>query len=333
MHNYYNTQLQNLKSMIINKLLNKCLYIAAVSFFLLACSSGAENGVDDEPTPPQPEKPTVRIPIDIGTSIIGVTKSAFKNDDAIGLYVVNRNDDGSHNDLKPSGNYVDNMRYTYSYNTWTPDETVYWKDDKTCADFYLYYPYQAAHVNENPVVFKVEADQSKVNSYKNSDVIIGSTLNVAPSQTTVYIASKHVMSQVIIDLKPGEGFTDASLAASDVKVTLNIPAVSANIDLATGKVEPIMNYDGESLTMTPMTPYKDGNVYRAILVPQQVSQTNLINVNVDGRDFVFSKAFDFESGKSYTVNVTLVKESDGLNTTITGWDADDVDYGGTATEE
>ena len=319
--------------MIINKLLNKCLYIATVSFFLLACSSGAENGVDDEPTPPQPEKPTVRIPIGISTYITRVTETAFESGDRIGLYVVNRNDDGSHNDLKPSGNYVDNLRYTYSYNTWTPDETVYWKDDKTCADFYLYYPYQAGHVNENPVVFKVEADQSNVNSYKNSDVIIGSTLNVAPSQTTVYIASKHVMSQVIIDLKPGEGFTDASLAASDVKVTLNIPAVSANIDLATGKVEPIMNYDGESLTMTPMTPYKDGNVYRAIVVPQQVEQTNLINVNVDGHDLVFSKAFDFVSGKSYTVNVTLVKESDGLNTTITGWDADDVDYGETATEE
>lgn len=319
--------------MIINKLLNKCLYIAVVNIFLLACSSGAENGVDDDPTPPQPEKPTVRIPIGISTYITRVTETAFESGDRIGLYVVNRNDDGSHNDLKPSDNYVDNMRYTYSCNTWTPDETVYWKDDKTCADFYLYYPYQAAHVNENPVVFKVEADQSNANSYKNSDVIIGSTMNVAPSQTTVYIASKHVMSQVIIDLKPGEGFTDASLAASDVKVKLNIPAVSANIDLATGKVEPIMNYDGESLTMTPMTPYKDGNVYRAIVVPQQVEQTNLINVNVDGHDFVFSKAFDFESGKSYTVNVTLVKESDGLNATITGWDADDVDYGGTATEE
>lgn len=135
--------------MIINKLLNKCLYIAAVSFFLLTCSSGAENGVDDEPTPPQPEKPTVRIPIDISTSIIGVTESAFTNDDAIGLYVVNRNDDGSHNDLKPSGNYVDNMRYTYAHSAltpdetvyWTPDETVYWKDKKTRADFYLYYPY------------------------------------------------------------------------------------------------------------------------------------------------------------------------------------------------
>ena len=304
MHNYYNTQLQNLKSMIINKLLNKCLYIAVVNIFLLACSSGAENGVDDEPTPPQPEKPTVRIPIGISTSITRVTETAFESGDQIGLYVVNRNDDGSQNDLKPSGNYVDNIRYTYSYNTWTPDETVYWKDDKTCADFYLYYPYQAAHVNENPVVFKVEADQSNVNSYKNSDVIIGSTLNVAPSQTTVYIASKHVMSQV-----------------------------SANIDLATGKVEPIMNYDGESLTMTPMTPYKDGNVYRAIVVPQQVAQTNLINVNVDGRDFVFSKAFDFVSGKSYTFNVTLAKKSSGLNATITGWDSDGVDYGGTATEE
>lgn len=319
--------------MIINKLLNKCLYIAAVSFFLLACSSGAENGVDDEPTPPQPEKPTVRIPIDISTSITRVTETAFESGDRIGLYVVNRNDDGSHNDLKPSGNYVDNMRYTYSYNTWTPDETVYWKDDKTCADFYLYYPYQAGHVNENPMVFKVEADQNNVNSYKNSDVIVGSTMNVAPSQTTVHIASKHVMSRVVIALKPGEGFTDASLAASDVKVTLNVPAVSANIDLATGKVEPIMNHDGESLTMTPMTPYKDGNVYRAIVVSQQVAQTNLIKVNVDGRDFLFSKAFNFESGKSYTFNVTLAKKSSGLNATITGWDSDGVDYGGTATEE
>ena len=322
-----------MKSMIINKLLNKCLYIAAVSFFLLACSSGAENGVDDEPTPPQPEKPTVRIPIGIITYITRVTETAFESGDRVGLYVVNRNGDGSHNNLKPSGNYVDNMRYTYSYNTWTPDETVYWKDDKTCADFYLYYPYQVAHVNENPMVFKVEADQSKVNSYKNSDVIIGSTMNVAPSQTTVYIASKHVMSQVIIDLKPGEGFTDASLAASDVKVTLNIPAVSANIDLATGKVEPIMNSDSESLTMTPMTPYKDGNVYRAIVVPQQVAQTNLIKVNVGGSDFLFSKDFNFESGKSYTFNVTITKESSGLNATITGWDSDGVDYGGTATEE
>ena len=322
-----------MKSMIINKLLNKCLYIAVVNIFLLACSSGAENGVDDEPTPPQPEKPTVRIPIGISTYITRVTETAFESGDRIGLYVVNRNDDGSHNDLKPSGNYVDNMRYTYSYNTWTPDETVYWKDYKTCADFYLYYPYQAGHVNENPMVFKVEADQSDVNSYKKSDVIVGSTLNVAPSQTTVHIASKHVMSRVVIALKPGEGFTDASLAASDVKVTLNVPAVSANIDLATGKVEPIMNHDGESLTMTPMTPYKDGNVYRAIVVPQQVAQTNLIKVNVDGRDFLFSKAFNFESGKSYTFNVTLAKESSGLNATITGWDSDGVDYGGTATEE
>lgn len=275
----------------------------------------------------------MRIPIGISTSITRVTETAFESGDQIGLYVVNRNDDGSQNDLKPSGNYVDNMRYTYSYNTWTPDETVYWKDDKTCADFYLYYPYQAAHVNENPMVFKVEADQSNVNSYKNSDVIIGSTLNVAPSQTTVYIASKHVMSRVVIALKPGEGFTDASLAASDVKVTLNIPAVSANIDLATGEVEPIMNYDGESLTMTPMTPYKDGNVYRVIVVPQEVAQTNLIKVNVGGSDFVFSKAFDFVSGKSYTFNVTLAKKSSGLNATITGWDSDGVDYGGTATEE
>lgn len=324
--------MQNLKSMITNKLLNKCLYVAAVNFFLLACSSGAENGVDDEPTPPQPEKPTVRIPVDISTSITRVTETAFEEGDVIGLYMVNRNDDGSQNNFKPSGNYVDNMRYMYSGNTWTPDETQYWKDETTCADFYLYYPYQYGPIYENPMTFRVEADQSDINAYKNSDVIIGSTFNVAPSQNTVFIASRHVMSRVEIALMPGDGFTDVSLAASDVKVALNVPSVSAGIDIATGKVEPIMNYDGESWTMIPMTPYKDGNVYRAIVVPQFVSQTNLITVNVDGRNFQFSKAFNFESGKSYTFNVTLAKASSGLNVTITGWDSDGVDYGGTAIE-
>lgn len=100
--------------MMTNKLLNKCLYIAAVNFFLLACSSGAENGVDDEPTPPQPERPTGRIPIDISASITRVTETEFEEGDAVGLYVVNRNDNGLQNNIKTSGNHVDNMRYTYS---------------------------------------------------------------------------------------------------------------------------------------------------------------------------------------------------------------------------
>ena len=32
-------------------------------------------------------------------------------------------------------------------------------------------------------------------------------------------------------------------------------------------------------------------------------------------------------------DVTLAKKSSGLNATITGWDSDGVDYGGTAIEE
>ena len=317
--------------MMTNKLLNKCLYIAAVNFFLLACSSGAENGVDDEPTPPQPERPTGRIPIDISASITRVTETEFEEGDVVGLYVVNRNDNGLQNNIKTSGNYVDNMRYTYSGNKWTPDEMVYWKDDRTFADFYLYYPYDYLYPYREHPVFSVRQDQSNINSYKQSDFIMGSALNVAPSKNAVPIATRHMMSRVEIVLKPGEGLTDEALAASDVKVEVNVPIKSAEIDFMDGNVVPVENSDND--TRYNIRTYKDGNVYHAFVVPQYVPQSNLITVIVDGRYYFLSKAFNFESGKSYMFTITLGKAISGLNVTITAWDYDGVDYGGTAIEE
>lgn len=306
-------------------LIKKYLYIAAVSVSLFACSADGEGGEVVPSEPSNPAQPTERMPIDISTSITRATETAFESGDQIGLFVVNRNADGTLAALQPVGNHVDNMLYTYS-DVWTPATPVYWKDDRTCADFYMYYPYRNTVSSVSAMPFDVAADQSTASAYKAADLLVGSTLNVAPKKQAVGIVAKHVMSQVEIVLKAGNGFTDASLASAEVSLRLNDMKTSATVDLSTAAVT-------ATGTASSLTPYKDGGTYRAIVVPQKVEMGNLITVSVDGTDYNLKKAFTFTAGKRHTFTVTLAKTGSGIDVSIGAWDVDDTDNGGTATGE
>lgn len=306
-------------------LIKKYLYIAAVSVSLFACSADGEGGEVVPSEPSNPAQPTERMPIDISTSITRATETAFESGDQIGLFVVNRNADGTQVALQPVGNHVDNMLYTYS-DVWTPATPVYWKDDRTCADFYMYYPYRNTVSSVSAMPFDVAADQSTASAYKAADLLVGSTLNVAPKKQAVGIVAKHVMSQVEIVLKAGNGFTDASLASAEVSLRLNEVKTSATVDLSTAAVT-------ATGTASSLTPYKDGGTYRAIVVPQKVEIGNLITVTVDGTDYNLKKAFTFTAGKRHTFTVTLAKTGSGIDVSIGAWDVDDTDNGGTATGE
>ena len=289
---------------------------------LLCCMSCGGSGDPAVPDTPTPDKPTDKLPISISTSITRATETAFESGDKVGLFVVNRNTDGSAATLNTSGNYVDNMLYTYT-NVWTPATEIYWKDDKTHADFYLYYPYRQQVESVTAMPFSTKADQSAEADYKAGDLLIGSTLNVAPALSAVRIEARHVMSQVDIRLKAGAGFTESTLAAANVRVSLNNIRTDATVDLATAAVMP-------TGTASTITPYNDGSAYHAIIVPQQVAEGNLITVNVDGSDYNLSKAFTFQSGKRHTFTVTVDKTSSGMNVTIGAWEDDGHDNGGSA---
>ena len=292
---------------------------------LVACTSGGNDDPDDPdvpPTPTEPDKPAAKIPINIGTTISRATDTAFESGDRMGLYVVNRKADGSMAQLKPSGNHVDNMLYTYT-TTWNSDKTIYWADDETHADFYMYYPYTQTVASVSAMPFGVSADQSSLDAYKSSDLIAGSTLDVKPTASTVNIAARHLMSQAEIVLKAGTGFSAASLAASEVSVKMNNLATSATVDLATSTVS-------ANGSVRSLTPYKDGGVYRAFVVPQTATSGSLVTVTVDGQDYNLSKTVTFVSGKRHTLTVTLSKMGGGLNVSIVGWESDGIDYGGVA---
>lgn len=300
-------------------------YVNAVlaAMLLCACSSGEGNELTEEPDTPSVKK----LPILISTVWSGIedtraTDYSFESGDEAGLYVVNHNSDGTASDLKNTGNHVDNMKFTYN-GTWTPESQIYWLDDKTPADFYFYYPYTATVSNVSAMPFSVKADQGTLDAYKAGDMLVGSTKNVAPTASAVKISVKHVMSQILVKLVPGNGFTESTLAAAKVGVKVNGVKTQSTVNLATGAVT-------ATGTATSVTPMKDGDSYKALIVPQSVAEGNLITVNVDGRDFNLKKAFEFVGGTRHKFTVTLSKTSSGINVDIGQWENDDIDHGGTA---
>ncbi len=306
--------------------MKKLRMLLLATLALCACSSGGD-GAGDSPGVPNPPTGDKRLPISIGMTMndrenTRVTDLAFEAGDQIGVFVVNRNADGTAQALKTTGNHVDNMRFIYNA-TWTPDAPIYWLDDKTNADFYIYYPYTATVADVAAMPFSVNADQSAEAAYKAGDVIIGSRTNVAPTEAAVMINAHHAMSQLLITLVPGNGFTEESLAAADVSVRVNGVKTNATIDLATATVTAVGD-------ISAVTPLKTGDAYKALIVPQTVDEGNLLTVTMDGREYNLVRGLTFESGKRYNCTVVLSKTSEGVNVTIGDWDDDGTDYGGTA---
>lgn len=254
----------------------------------------------------------------------------FEDGDEVGIYVVNY--DGSTADaLAESGNQADNSKFTYSNSVWTPDETIYWKDANTAADFYAYYPYSAsANISAHP--FSVQADQSTEDAFWASDFLWGKTANVSPTPNTVSIQTNHSLSRIIVNIKPGEGFTAESWAAATKAVKICDVKISATIDLSTG----VASATGNAGEVIPLAAAETGTTisYKAMIVPQVVADNSkLVVVTVDGIDYVYRKGYTFSRNTVHPFTVTVNKSGSSVDVTIGEWDIDNTINEGDAEEE
>lgn len=301
----------------------KYIFLSICTLLTLgACSSGGEN---DNPLPSP--TPSEKLPIHICTTMSSrATDETFEEGDAIGLFVVNRNANGSEGNLKVTGNHIDNHKFTYQGGAWTTSQPIYWKDNSTHADFYIYYPYTTSLSSVSAMPWAVKTDQSNLSDYKAGDLLIGKTTDVAPTESAVSINARHVMSQMTITLVAGNGFTEASLASSSICVKINHLKTQATIQLATSTVTAA----GETSDIVPM---KENGQYKALIIPQPAPEGTIITITVDGREYHLTKATNFqafEAGKNHQFTVTLSKTSNGVNVNITKWEDDGIDHGGTA---
>ena len=289
--------------------MKKNLVLAAVAALMFSCS---ENPTPEpEPTPqPTPEKWA----INIATNITRATDTAFENGDKVGIYVVNEP-----NALKAYGNHADNIGFTYS-GSWSTSTPIYWKDETTKADFYCYYPYASDITNIEAYSFAVKADQSSVANYKASDFLWGKTTGVAPTKEAVGITVKHAMSNIIVKLVPGNGYTAEDMANASVKVCGL--KTNSTINLAAG----VVTATGDAEEITPMN---ESNQLRALVVPQSVTDTDLIKVTIGDKVYTLNQSIEFKSGKQHTCTLTIERTNQGINIGIGGWESGDDDFGGT----
>ena len=293
------------------------LSLAALSC-LVSCTSG-----DDEIIPsPAPDPDPVKIPINISMNgWTRVTDTDYESGDKVGIYVVNYQG-SSAGALQSSGNHVDNMCFTYT-NNWTPESDIYWQDETTKADFYCYYPYGTpSDITAHP--FSVKTDQSQQADYKASEFLWGKASGVSPTANAVPIITNRSMSNMLIYVAPGKGFTEETLAAATKSVRICNVKSSATVDLRTG----VATATGSA---TEIIPYNEGTYYRALLVPQTVADgSNLITITVDGVDYTLAKGFTFKANTQHKFTVTINKASSGVDIGVGNWEVDDTDNGGAA---
>ena len=142
----------------------------------------------------------------------------------------------------------------------------------------------------NAYAFEVRKDQSKLSEngemggYEASDFLWGKAENVAPLTPVVRLSFSHKMSNARGTLQEGKGFSEGEWTKLEKQVLVTNTKRGARVDLATG----IVTVTGEVAT-TGTIPYKHGDEFRAIVVPQEVATgVKLFSITVDGVAYSFS---------------------------------------------
>ena len=298
-----------------HNLMRKILFLmVAAAFAVCSCN---KPGPEPEPEP-QPELIPIKLSTDISTK---ATDSQYENGYMIGVYVVN-NVDGEAGALANSGNHLDNTKFTFNGTEWKADKEVYWEDQTTPADFYCYYPYTASVSDVTALTFSVKENQSSIADYKASDLLYGKTTGAQPSEEPVKITTKHALSNIIVYVTPGKGYTEETLAAEDITVTVTGVKTTAKLNLATGAV----SADGN---LKDIVPYKENSYWRALVVPQDIIGTEIIKVTVGSDVYTLNQTVTFEPNKQHKCTLKINRIGEGVNISIGGWESADTDFGGT----
>ncbi len=289
--------------------------VAAV--LVMACEKPQQT---PSPVPDPGPTPVVENKIPINISMLPFTKatdSAFESGDVVGLWVVN-----SGNNFTSSGNHADNVSLTFDGSSWKAASQLYWKDESTPASFYCYYPRVASVSDVKALPFSVKADQSALAEYRASDLLWGCKLNVTPTANAVEIQTHHRMSNLLVYLLPGNGYTAESLEEEGVELKINALKPACTLDLQSGTVTAV----GGTIDIIP---YREADHYRALVPPQEIQDQTLISVKVGSYSFSLKTSINLKTNTQHKVTLTINKVSEGFNIGIGDWETDDMDYGGT----
>lgn len=240
------------------------------------------------------------------------TDNGFVVDDAVGLFVVDYNRDGTPGDLVMKGNRADNVKFTFTGGRWEANYQLYWASKNTPADFYGYYPFNENMQSVTEYAFSVYKNQdgttNNKSNYEQSDLLWAKAEKVQPTTDAVQLQYRHLMAGITIQLQMGTGFDASEWAQLDKTVLIDNVQTNATVNLQTGAIT--LSPSGES--EGGLTPLIYNNMWRAVVVPQTVAAgKRVISVTVDGRNYELKKpeAVQYVSGKMHNFTITVNKNT------------------------
>ncbi len=251
------------------------------------------------------------MPIQIASTypVVGATRATdngFVADDAVGIFVVDYNEDGTPGIPALKGNRASNVKFCYDGGSWAASYQLYWADGaKTPADFYGYYPYDIMMSSVLDYSFAVDNNQDSTSigsGYEASDLLWAKAEKVAPTTDVVNLKYKHLMAGVTVALEMGSGFTASEWNELEKIVLIDNTITNGTVDLSTGVCT---LGDSKPELIRPL--YYNG-VWRAVVFPQSVAAgKTLLTITVDGQNYSLVKgsATTFLSGKMHNFTITV----------------------------
>lgn len=262
-----------------------------------------------------------QLPVNIGGSYPvpkATTRAAidggFVSNDAMGVFVVDRNEDGDAGEVLLSGNRASNLKVTLQDDgSWKAAAQLYWDANGKSADFYGYYPFteQLSSVKNLPYTISDRQDfddnSTSSSGYAVSDLLWAHTPNVAPTTETIVLQYHHVMAGVAIRLEKGTGFTEAEWNDFEKIVLIQNTILSGEVDLTTGVATALADRNTKSIR-----PFLHQGEWRAVVLPQRVEASKaLMTITVDGQNYTLKKGepMTYHPGKMHLFTITVDRKS------------------------
>ena len=145
-------------------------------------------------------------------------------------------------------------------------------------------------------------------------------LDLVPQKGSIPLSTTHIMSNIVIELVPGAGFTQEEFMAATKSVAIGNVKNNALINLSTGGVTAV----GEP---TSIKTYKDGDTYKAIIVPQSVAaDADMLIITVADVVYTSKETFTFKSMTKHQFTVFVDKTAAGLDITVEDWIIDEENH-------
>ena len=268
-------------------------------FFALALLAGAMVSCSTEDTVPSTQNDKVAVQftggISVNTRAAGV---AWADGDKIGIFMIEAGKTLSADVIKEG---VDNVCYqsngSIAFSPISGGKTIFFPIDGD-VDFYSYYPQTT--VND----YKVALDVTDQGEQEAIDFMYAKTEGCNKATPQVFLKFYHKLSNLVLDVQPGNGLTQEDL--KKMTVTVKGQNTKATFNLADGTIS-----GEENPTDIKMKTTVAGKLYEAILLPTEEA-TRVIEFELNnGYDapFVWTMPVKLEGGKRYHYTVVKLSRS------------------------